>query len=51
MTITTSLSHQKNGFSFDFTGFGKNGASWRVSYNGAFFANVSTAAVIRAMTA
>ena len=45
MTIT------KNGFSFYFTGFGPHGASWRVSVGGAFFANVSTAAVIRALEA
>lgn len=43
--------YQKNGFRFEFTGIGRNGASWRVTYKGAFFANVSTAAVIRALEA
>ena len=40
---------QKNGFTFTFLGIGSNGVSWRVTYNGEFFANVSTAAVIRAL--
>lgn len=43
--------YQKNGFRFEFNGITRNGASWRVTYNGAFFANVSTAAVIRALNA
>jgi len=43
------MKHHKNGFTFEFTGIGRNGASWRVTYNGEFFANVSTAAVIRAL--
>ena len=42
---------QKNGFTFTFSGIGSNGASWLVTYKGAFFANVSTAAVIRALEA
>lgn len=45
MTLT------KNGFTFQFNGITRNGASWRVTYNGAFLANVSTAAVIRALNA
>lgn len=43
------MTYQKNGFTFQFNGFGSHGATWRVTYDGAFFANVSTAAVIRAL--
>ena len=43
------MKFQKNGFTFQFNGLGTNGATWLVTYNGAFFAKVSTAAVIRAM--
>jgi hypothetical protein len=43
------MKFQKNGFIFQFNGFGTNGATWLVTYNGAFFANVSTAAIIRAI--
>jgi hypothetical protein len=45
----TAMKFQKNGFTFQFNGLGTNGATWLVTYNGAFFAKVSTAAVIRAM--
>ncbi len=41
--------YEKNGFAFRFSGIGGNGATWTVTYNGAFFANISTAAVIRAL--
>ena len=43
------MTFHKNGFTFQFNGLGTHGATWIVTYDGAFFANISTAAVIRAL--
>ena len=43
------MTYKKDGWMFKHTGVGRHGSVWEVTWNGMFFANVSTKAVIRAM--
>ena len=43
------MTYEKDGWMFKHTGVGRHGSVWEVTWNGMFFANVSTKAVIRAM--
>ena len=43
------MTYEKDGWMFKHTGVGKYGSIWEVTWNGMFFSNVSTKAVIRAM--
>ena len=43
------MTYEKDGWMFKHTGVGKYGSIWAVTWNGMFFANVSTKAVTRAL--